>query len=205
MTGSSSAPRASAFTLVELLVVMGAFGIFAMGVMAVWSSLSISAVNTTSFSQLQNDQMRVLDYLKRDIHRATKVELLNGATVVTSANTFAPELRLTIPDYYADAREEDDTGGTRAANNPALAGDTVTYGTPLTVRFYSLDGAAVRREGDVSRELADASGAFELSFQRETSGAIRARVVFQQPTRGFANRAVRRMVETLAVPRAAFR
>jgi hypothetical protein len=199
------AHRSVAFTILELLVGMAVGAMFTAGLLAVWSSLSLTALNTTSYSSLQNDQMRVLDYLKRDIHRATKVELLNGATVVGTTGTFAPELRLTIPDYYADNREEDDAiGGSKAANAPVLKGKEIVYGTPLLIRYYTLNGAAVRREGESSRSLADAAAGFAFSFSRETNGAIRCRVAYDQPARGLSNRKLRRTVDTLCVPRKEF-
>lgn len=176
-------------------------GLFMGGLMAMWNSLGVTALNTTSYAQRQNDQMRVLDYLKRDIRRATKVELYNGATLVTGTGTFAPELRLTIPDYYDDSREEDNAFGTKTVNTPALASGAVAYGTALTVRYFALSGAAVRDEAGTSRTVGSAAGVFALSFLRETGGAIRCRVYFDQPMRSGVARTLRRQVDTLCVPR----
>ena len=201
MTARNARRRRAAFTLVEILVAMGVFGLFMGGLLAVWNSVAVTALNTTAYAQRQNDQMRVLDYLKRDIRRATKVELYNGATLVTGTSTFAPELRFTIPDYYSDSREEDNAIGTRTANTPALASGAVAYGTALTVRYYTLNGAGVRNEAGTLRTVASATGAFTFSFKRETSGAIRSRIFFDQPMRSGASRTLRRQIETLCVPR----
>ena len=187
--------------MVEVLAGMGVFGLFAAGMLTMWSTIGYSALNTTSFSRRQNDQMRVLDYVKRDIRRATKIELYNGATLVTGTRTFATELRLTIPDFYADAREEDDTIAPKVTNPPTASGATVAYGSPLTVRYLTIGGAGIRREGTISRTVSDSAGAFEFSFQRETNGSIRCRVIFEQPMRGGTPRAIRRQVETLCLPR----
>jgi type II secretory pathway pseudopilin PulG len=197
--------RGAAFTLVEVLLATGIFGAFAAALLAVWSTLGYSALNTTTFAHRQNDQMRVLDYLKRDIHRSTKVELYNGATLVTGTTTFASELRLTIPDFYADSRAEDDVYGATATNGPVLNGTEVAYGTALTVRYFTSGGAGIRREADVSRTVADAAGVFAFSFKRETNGAIRCRIVFEQPLRGQAGRKLQRTVDTLCVPRSELR
>lgn len=167
-----------------------------------WSALSFTALNATAYARRQNDQMRVLDYVKRDIRRATKVELYNGATLVAGTTTFAPELRLTIPDYYADSREEDNALGTKIPNAPAVTAGEVAYGTALTVRYYAINGSGVRNEAGMSRTVADAAGAFAFSFKRETSGAIRCRILFNQPMRGGKSRTLRRQVDTLCVPRA---
>ena len=201
MTAHKRSQRPAAFTLVEILVAMGVFSVFMSGLLAVWNSLGTTALNTTAYARRQNDQMRVLDYLKRDIRRATKVEIYNGATLITGTTTFAPELRLTIPDYYSDSREEDNAIGAKVANTPVVTAGAVTYGSALTVRFYALSGAGIRSEAGAARTVASASGAFVLSFKRETSGAIRCRVVFDQPMRGPASRKLRRQVETLCIPR----
>lgn len=195
--------RRTAFTLVEILVTTGVFGLFAVGLFAVWSGLGFTALNTNTFAQRQNDQMRVLDYLKRDIRRATTVQLYNGAVLVTDTTTFASELRLTIPDYYADSREDDNAIGTKLPNTPVSTGGMVNYGTPLTIRYYALNGAGIRNEAGILRTVANAAGAFAFSFKRETSGAILSRVFFDQPMRGGSNRTLRRQVDTLCVPRAA--
>ncbi len=201
MTSRSARRRSAAFTLVELLVAMSAFGLFMTALMTTWRSLTTTALNTTSYAQRQNDQMRVLDYVKRDIRRATAVEIYNGAALVTGTTTFGTELRLTIPDYYADSREEDNAIGTKTLSTPTVSSGTVAYGTALTVRYYALNGAVIRDEAGTLRTVANAAGVFAPSFKRETTGAIRCRVLFDQPMRGAANRTLRRQVDTLCVPR----
>lgn len=201
MTARKANPRLAAFTLAEMLVAGVAFSLFMSSLLVTWNSVGATALNTTAYAQRQNDQMRVLDYLKRDIRRATKVELYNGATQVAGFNTFAPELRLTIPDYYADSREEDNAIGTKVVNPPAVASGNVTYGTDLTVRYYALSGAAVRNEAGTVRTVGSAAGAFTLSFMKEASGAVRCRVLFDQALRSGTNRTLRREVDTLCVPR----
>lgn len=202
--------RTAAFTLVEILVAMAVFGVFMAGLLQVWTSLTYNGINTAAYAARQNDQMRVLDYLKRDIRRASGVEIYNGATLVTDTTTFGTELRLTIPDYYADTREEDNTFGTRTANAPvakagtAGAPSTVSYGTVLALRYYVVNGAPVRNEAGTVRTVGSTAGAFALSFKRETTGAIRCRVFFDQAMRGGTTRTLRRQLDTLCVPRFEF-
>ena len=167
-----------------------------------WSSVGYSALNTTTYARRQNDQMRLLDYLKRDIRRATKVELYNGTTLVTAPNVAASELKLTIADYYSDTREDDDAIGTNAANAPTISGNTVTYGAPLVVQYLTVGGAGVRQEQGVSRHVADAAGVFAFSFKRDTNGAIRCQITFDQPLRTSGpSRVLHRQVETVCLPR----
>ncbi|MEQ1862918.1 MAG: prepilin-type N-terminal cleavage/methylation domain-containing protein [Chthoniobacteraceae bacterium] len=189
------------FTLIEMLVAAVVFGVFMAALLRIWNTLGATAMNTTAYAQRQNDQMRVFDYLKRDIRRATNVEIYNGATLVTGTTTFGSELRLTIPDYYSDSREEDNAIGTKVPNTPAVVSGDVAYGATLTVRYYALNGAGIRDEAGTARTVASAAGAFVLSFKRETSGAIRSRVFFDQPMRGRASQTLRRTVETICIPR----
>jgi type II secretory pathway pseudopilin PulG len=203
VTARKTNQRAAAFTLLEILVAMGIFTLFMGGLLATWITVTSSAVNTTAYARRQNDQMRVLDYVKRDIHRATSVEIYDGATLVTDATTFGNELRLTIPDYYADALEDDSAFGAKTTNQPNIVAGVVAYGAGFTVRYYSLGGAGVRNEGGAETAIADAAGAFMFSFKREPDGAIRTRVFYDQLMTGGGNRTLRRQVDALCVPRIA--
>lgn len=204
MNARNASRRSAAFTIVELLAGMAVFGVFMAGLLRVWISLTSTGINTTAYATRQNDQMRVLDYLKRDIRRATTVEIYNGATLINDTITFGTELRLTIPDYYSDTREEDNAIGPKNTNIPALTAGDVTYGTALAVRYYASGGAAIRNEEGTERTVASATGAFALSFKKETSGAIRCRVLFDQPMRGGSERTLHREVDTLCIPRFEF-
>jgi prepilin-type N-terminal cleavage/methylation domain-containing protein len=195
----SDSPQFGAFTLVEMIVGMGVFGIFSAAVAIVWVALQASAVNTAAYARRQNDQMRVVDYVKRDLRRATSVQIYNGVTLVSGTSP-GTELRVVLPDYYADTREEDNLLGTNTPNAPALAGTNVSYGATTTVRYYVSGGAVIRNEGGRLRTLGDADGAFVLSFRRETNGEIRSTVTYTQPMRR-SSRVLRRQLEILSLPR----
>ncbi len=194
---SRNASRFTAFTIIELLVAMGVFGVFSAALMVTWTALQANAVNATAYAQRQNDQMRVVDYLKRDIRRASVVEIYNGATLVTGTNS-GSELRGTIPDYYADTREEDNAIGSRTPNAPTLSGTSVSYGGTMMVRYYVLDGAIIRNEAGTPRSIATAAGAFVLSFRREATGDVRSQVFYNQPMRGSGSRVLRRQLDILS-------
>jgi prepilin-type N-terminal cleavage/methylation domain-containing protein len=196
--------RSAAFTLVEMLVGVAVLSVFLSGLLRTWSSLTFTGLNTIAYASRQSDQMRVLDYIKRDIRRATAVEIYNGATLVTGTTTFGTELRLTIPDYYSDSREEDNAIGTRTTIAPTVTSGTVNYGTSFTVRYYTTGGAVIRNEGGTLRTIADAAGAFAVSFKKETTGAYRCRVLYDHPMRGGTARTLRRQVDILCVPRFEF-
>ena len=196
MTFDKTMSGKSGFTLIEVLVAMGVFGMFAAALLMTWTALQTSAMNTTAYAQRQSDQMRVCDYLKRDIRRASNVAIYNGATLV-GGTAFGSELRLTIPDYYTDSREEDNAIGSSTPGTPALASGNVTYGSALTVRYYVSTGAIIRSEAGTNRTLADSAGGFALSFCKDTSGLIRSRVVFDQRMRSGTNRMLRRQIDLL--------
>ena len=201
MTSHSAIRRRDAFTLVELLIGLAVLGLFMTGLLATWLVLTSSGLNATAYAARQNDQMRVFDYLKRDIRRATVIEIYNGGALVTDTTTFGNELRLTIPDYYSDTREEDDVFGPRMKVTPTVTAGTVSYGTNLIVRYYAAGGAVIRDESGTQRTVAGAAGAFVPSFKNETTGAIRCRLIFDQAMRGGSARTLHRQVETVCVPR----
>lgn len=201
MTFRNHRKMEAGFTLAEIIVAMGVFSIFMGGLLASWTAVQTTSVNAMTYAQRQNDQMRIVDYVKRDIRRATLAEIYNGATLITDTTTFGNELRLTIPDYYADSREEDNAIGTKTTNAPAVVSGDVSYGTALTVRYFVLNGAAVRNEAGISRTIGAASGAFALSFKKETDGSIRCRVVYGQPMQGGTARTLRRQLDVLCFQR----
>lgn len=176
---------------------MGVFSVFSAMLMVAWTALQANAVNIATYALRQNDQMRVLDYIKRDVRRASTVEIYNGATLVTGTNS-GTELQVTIPDYYADARPEDDAIGSNTANTPTLAGTDVSYGGTITVRYRASGGAVIRNEAGTAQTIGDDAGAFVLSFQRETNGDLRAQVFYNQPMRGSNNRILRRQADILS-------
>jgi hypothetical protein len=183
---------------------LGVFGILMTCLLVTWSTLSYTGLNTTAYARRQNDQMRVLDYLKRDIRRATAVQIYSGTTLITDTTTLGTELRLTMPHYYTDSREEDNAIGTKTTTAPSVTSGTVSYGSPFTVRYYVTAGAVIRNEAGTLRTIADSAGAFTVSFKKETTGAYRCRVFYDQPMRSGTARTLRRQVDILCVPRFEF-
>ena len=188
----------------ETLIAMAVFSFVAAALFTTWNAIGTATLNTTTYSGRQNDQMRVFDYLKRDIRRATSITITESGIPVTG-NNFGTVLQLTIPDYYTDSREEDNAIGLRVASTPTLSGGNVAYGGNLTVRYYTLDGAVIRSESGVLRTVADASGSFSISFSNDASELIRCRLLFNQPLRGSGGRTLRRQVDILCGQRSQLR
>ncbi len=189
--------RPAGFTLVEMMVSLGAFGVLSAALLTAWASLQGTAVNTSQFAARQNDQIRVIDYLKRDIRRATKIEIYNGTTLVTGTN-FGTELQVTVQDYYTDSREEDNSHGPNVPIPPTWSNGAVTYGRTILVKYSALNGAVIRNEAGTIRTIGDATGAYTLSFSTDPSGEIRSRLGYSQYMAGWKGRKLNRQVDVLA-------
>ncbi len=201
MLSRNSGKRIAAFSLVEIVVAMGLFTTFSALLITTWMAVTKLAINATSYAFTQNDQMRLVDYLKRDVRRATTIEIYNGATKVTGTTTFGSELRLTFSDYYTDSRQEDNAFGTSTPSLPTIGGTSISYGIPLTVRFYVLGGAAIRDEAGISRTIGATVGAFATSFKHENDGAVRCRVTYARPMWASTSQTLQRQIEFLCYPR----
>lgn len=125
-----------AFTLVETLVGAAVASI----VLAMLATGSIALMRSYSasedYSTAQADQLRVLDYISRDVRRALSVSVTSSPTTLT----------LTVPDQYASAAPS----RTFRAPTMTLQGNNLTaaYGaTPITVSYYVSGSDFVRQEG----------------------------------------------------------
>ena len=177
---------------------MAVFGVFSSVLVTSWTALQTQAMNTTSYSIRQNEQMRVMDYLKRDIRRASAIEIRNNGVAVIGANNYGSLLQLTLPRYYSDTREEDDSHGTRVANSPTFASGIVGYGSAVTVQYYALNGAIIRTEAGTARTVAESAGNNTVSFCVDSTGLIRTQLIYDQRLRSGTSRTLRRQVNFLA-------
>ena len=197
MNSRNSRFHRGGFTLTETLAAAAAFGLFAAALLTTWTTLATNSMNTLSYCQNENDQLRCFDYLRRDIRRATSVAIYNGATQVTGVNNWGTTLKLTMPQYYSNALQEDDTSGGRATNTPTISSGVVTYGTPFTVQYYISNGVIVHNENNVIRNISDGGSIDTLSFSLDSSGLIRCRVSYTQAMRSGSNRKLARQVDIL--------
>ena len=148
MRNKDASARQSGYTLAEMMVAVGIFSIFALALLAMWSALATTSLNTISYSQTENDQMRAFDYLKRDIRRATTVAIFNGSHAGDPRRGQLGEPPCESSpcrNTNTDTRQEDDAIGPRAVYTPTLSGSSVTYGTPFTVQYYISNKVAIIR------------------------------------------------------------
>jgi len=141
-----SSGRPSAFTLIEMLVGIGVGSTVL--ALALTTSIavqrSLNAVDNYSATQMQ--QVRIIDYLARDVKR--------GLTVTCSADK--QTITIKLPKYIIEAGDADATTATIGTPRlptrsyvPGSGGDPLVnyYGVTSTV-IYRVQGSSIRREED---------------------------------------------------------
>lgn len=125
----SSKQAHAGFTLVEMMMSLSCGTFILAAVLAASVSLQRSFAAMESYSTLEGDQLRVLDYIAMDCRRATAASINNGG------------LTLTLPDYYNSA-----SSPAYQANTPTLSNGTVVYGSGSVQITYAQSGKNFTRE-----------------------------------------------------------
>lgn len=117
------------FALSETMISIGIFSAVSVGLLMGFTSLERNFTATADFATNHADQMRISDYLARDLRRAL--------TVTATAN----DTTISIPPYY-------DVSG--VPQTPHLDGKGGVYygisGSSVTVHYYLVGGTIYRRE-----------------------------------------------------------
>src|ERR1700730_431073 len=130
------------FTLAELALAI-AIGSLVLGAIVTSSIALLKALNAVdNYFATQMQQIRIIDYLNRDVKR--------GLSVITSADL--QSVTITIPNYIIQA------GDPEAIANPSLVGRSrtptisntpsgpqVNYGSSTTTVVYSISGSSILR------------------------------------------------------------
>lgn len=130
------------FTLAELALAIG-IGSLVLGAIVTSSIALLKALNAVdNYFGTQMQQIRIIDYLNRDVKR--------GLSVITSADL--QSVTITIPNYIIQA------GDPEAIANPSLVGSSrtptisntpsgpqVNYGSSTTTVVYSISGSSIFR------------------------------------------------------------
>ncbi|HJT46440.1 MAG TPA: hypothetical protein VJ721_09245, partial [Chthoniobacterales bacterium] len=120
------------FTMLEMVTSLGCGSFILAAVVAAGVSLQKSYSSFESYSAVETDQLRVLDYIAMDCRRATSASV--GTITVTngSENIVESQLVLTLPRYYSA------TDNTAVPNAPVLSSGGVTYGggATTTIKYY---------------------------------------------------------------------
>lgn len=143
--------RASAFTLVELLIATAAAGLLMSAVFSGAMSMQRCFVAAEDFALAKTDQARLSDFLALDLRRALAVTAgTDGRTILT----------LQMPDYY------DAAGRPRT---PTITRYVANYGDParpVTVVYRKIASSICRQEdAGVQREIAANVEDFHLSVE----------------------------------------
>lgn len=142
-----------AFTLVETIVGAAIGSIILAALMLGSVALLRTFKAVEDYSDAAIDQARILDYIARDVRRATSVSVLLNPT----------RLSLTIPDQYLNAVKTE-----RAFREPKVSTGSVVYGSgTLNVVFFLNGKNFVRQESGVNttiaRNVSDFAPVFDTS------------------------------------------
>lgn len=138
------------FTLLELLVGLVISAVVLTQILVATYALERSYGAADYRMNAQNDQLRALDYLSRDLHMASAVSVQNGGTAVT----------LTLPSTTACALDLN----LGAVLNPLLAQSGIPSNAN-TVSYYLLGGELIRETNGVQTVLANTIADLEFSQQ----------------------------------------
>jgi prepilin-type N-terminal cleavage/methylation domain-containing protein len=135
-------PNQFAFTLVEMMIALGLSGVALGAVLTSSISLQKSFNAVDNYFGTHMQQIRIVDYLSRDVKR--------GLIVTTSADL--QTVTVTIPNYLIQA------GDPEAVANPLLvgtprtptilytpSGPQVNYGNTMSTVVYSINGLSILR------------------------------------------------------------
>ena len=185
--GSRRAQREAGFTLPELLVGTAAAGIILLGLVLGSIALQRSYAATDQYATAQDSELRVMDYITRDLRRAMSVTVTNNTQV-----------SVVVPDYY---NNYDSTGNPNVRDptvnsqplDPVITSGSPVYGTnPLTITYYvdpnpqsstyqsllrQVNWTASGTAKQSSTVIADNIQAFQLSFTNSGS-VIQASITF---------------------------
>ena len=142
--------RAAGFTLLELLVGMAISAVVLTQIVVATFALERSFGAADYRMNAQNDQIRALDYLARDLHMASAVSVQNGGTAVT----------LTLPAATTGALDLN----LGAVLNPLLSNSGVPSNS-TTVLYYLLGGQLVRETSGAQTVLANTVADLEFTQQ----------------------------------------
>jgi type II secretory pathway component PulJ len=117
------------FTLVEMMMSLSCGTFILVAVVAASVSLQRSFAAVESYSTIEGDQLRVLDYIAMDCRRANAAAVNNGT------------LTLTLPVYYNSS-----SSPAYQPYTPTISNGLITYGSGQVQITYSKSGKNFTRE-----------------------------------------------------------
>ncbi len=159
--------RCAGFTLLEIMVAAAVysilFAVLAGGVIALQRAFN----GSEKYSRSVSNQLRILDYVARDVRRSSAVAITQSSTRLT----------LSLPDQYLSAAPS------REFRTPAVSMTAVTYGaTPGTVAYYISGSNCIREENGVAVVIATDVEDFQITFDNsDSSGKVVATTLTFSP------------------------
>lgn len=174
-------PNASAqsgFTLVETLIASFIAAIILGGIIAGGVSLQKAYSASDGSLKASADQMRVMDYVQRDLRQALTVTVSNGGQMLT----------LTVPDYLDSSTGQPRIPAiTPSTSSNGTPNGTVDYGTPstpVTVAYFPANAPTapsttytlsaygpyiIRQVGNTQTVISRDSTSLQLNFTDQVS------------------------------------
>jgi len=134
--------KAHGFTLNEMMIALAASAVILGATLASSSSLQKSFNAIDSYFATHMQQIRIVDYLSRDVKR--------GLIVTTSANL--QTVTITVPNYLVEAGDPEalaDPSRVGTPRTPTIvqtpSGPQVNYGATTSTIVYSINGLSILR------------------------------------------------------------
>ena len=163
MRAATHPTRAGGFTLVEVMVASAIYSVLLAALAGGAVALQRSFSATEKYSKSVSDQLRILDYVARDVRRSSAVTLTQNSK----------RLDLTLPDQYANAAPS------RNFRTPSVSMTAVTYGvTPVGVSYYLSGSNCIREENGVAKVIATDVASFQLTFDNSDPSVVATTITF---------------------------
>ena len=169
--------NSSGFTLLEVMISSAVFSTISLGLLMGFTSLERNFAATTDFATNHADEMRISDYLARDLRRALSVQTAQNNTTIS------------IPSYY-DTSGTPQTPTLPTPSPTPVSGSTpaptpsVCYGTCgsfVSVHYY-LAGSTIYRQQDSQTPIPIAENVKDFIFNVTDLGKVMTTKITFNPT-----------------------
>ena len=138
----TTSPKTNGFTITEIMIALGIGGVVLGATLTSSTSLQKSFNAIDSYFATHMQQIRIVDYLSRDVKR--------GLIVTTSANL--QTVTITIPNYIIQAGDPEAIADPTLVGKPRTptitntpSGPQVNYGATTSTIVYSINGLSILR------------------------------------------------------------
>lgn len=164
-------PRAHGYTLVEMMVTVLLTSLILAALVSASSSLYKSYNAIDGYTRAEGDQMRISDYIARDVRRSLSVTASGSTSITTTISgststttvTVPSLLTMTIPDYYDSSNNPRDPSLNTTTN-------AISYGTTNpTIRYFQIGTNFYREASGTATYISQNVSAFSVAETDLTS------------------------------------